>query len=1663
MRVVVLALTLALAACQQNFAPDFAAGKTYVYKYETWLLGGLPEEGLGRAGLKVRSKVLISAIEHNMLMLKLAEPEFFEYSGVWPKDAFTPATKLTSVLAPQLMIPIKFEYSNGVVGKMFAPEGVSVMVLNIYRGILSVLQLNVKKTQNVYEMQEAGAQGVCKTFYAITEDDKAERILLTKTRDLNHCQERIVKDIGLAYTETCAKCQRDSKTVKGATAYNYVLKSVPNGIMILDASVNEVIQFTPFKEMNGATQMETKQHLVFVEVQNSPLMPVKAEYRQRGSVQYEFSTELLQTPIQLVKVTNLQTQIEAVLSHIVANNVERVHDDAPLRFWEFIQLLRMAKLEDLQMVWRQHKTNPAYRQWILDTLPSVGTPVALRFIIQRFEAAELSTVEVAQALIASVHMVTANHEAIQLFDSLRVNPKIKTNPVLNEIVLLGYGTMVSKYCADKPVCPVELVKPIHTLLAESVSKGETWQMISILKVLSNAGHPMSLKPITKVLPIHGTAATSLPTRVHAEAIMALRNIAKKEPRLVQEMALQLYMDKALHPELRMLACIVIFETRPAVGLVTSLANLLKMEENLQVASFTYSHMKSLTRSTAPNHASIAAACSVGVKILSKKFERLSLRFSRAIQMDLYSNPFMLGAAVSTFYINDAATLLPRAIVAKTSAYIAGAAADIFEVGVRTEGLQEALLKSHALADDVNRITKMKRVIKALSDWRAMPNSKPLASIYVKFFGQEIAFADINQDLIKQAITLASGPSVQDLGRDVIKSLLSGASFHVAKPVLATEVRRIMPTAAGFPMELGLYTAAVAVAVGKIKATATPALPEPIQFRHLLKTNIELMVDIKPSVVANMFAVMGVNTAILQAAVLSRAKINSIVPASISARVDINEGQYKIAALPVSAPEHVVAIEVESIAVVRNVEDIPNPRITPLIPAEYTRPTSKEILTSKSSSGSVSAASSEILRDMARDVHPIRRRAFSKKYSFQVYGTGLRGCFRVATDNAAFVKDIPLYRMAGNHSASLSVKKNEDESIERLEMLVQVGPKAAEKIIKKINLAEDEVIEGRPVLMKLKKLLNGTSSSSSSSSSKSSSSSVSSRSRRTSSKSSVSKSSSSSSSRSVSKRSSSSSSSSRRSRVAKSSSASSLESLFSASSRSSRSSRRTSKRVNKRTFQQNHKMFHAGSSSQKSRSSASSFEAIYNKNKFLGTENAPAFAVILQAVRTDGKLQGYQITGYADKTNARLQLILAALAADNNWRLCADGVLLSKHKATAKIAWGQACKQYDLTVTAETGLLGPSPAARLRMTWNQLPVVFKRYAKKAYDYIPAYVLESFIRSRDNNSVDQLSFTVAATSERTLDLIFKTPTRSIYKLALRLPLALPLDEITGLTPFDDLADKVRYLISKAAAAECSSIRDTVTTFNNRKYKNEMPQYCYQILAQDCSEEMKFMVLLRKDDNVHNHINVKIADIDIDLYLRDTNVVVKVNGREVPTSHLPYQHPTAKIEIRPNKDGISVYAPSLGLHEVYFDKNSWKIKVADWIKGQTCGLCGKADGEIRQEYRTSNGRVTKNAVSFAHSWVLPAENCRDTTECRMKVESVQLEKKTNVQGQESKCFSVEPVLRCLPGCLPIKTTAVTVGFHCLAKDAAVIPQDFYNYSVDMRETTQAHLACSCTPQCA
>uniref|UniRef100_A0A8C1YY76 Vitellogenin 2 n=1 Tax=Cyprinus carpio TaxID=7962 RepID=A0A8C1YY76_CYPCA len=1624
MRAVVLALTLAFVVnIIYVSVPEFALDKTYVYNYEALLLGGLPQEGLARAGIKVNSKVHLSAVTENTFLMKLMDPLIYEYAGIWPKDPFVPATKLTSALAAQLQIPIKFEYANGVVGKVFAPAGVSPTVLNLHRGILNILQLNLKKTQNIYELQEAGAQGVCRTHYVINEDPKSNHITVTKSKDLSHCQERIMKDIGLAYTERCAECTKRVKSLIEMATYNYIMKPSSTGALITEATVEEVHQFSPFNEIHGAAMMEAKQRLAFVEIEKTPVVPNKDDYLARGSLQYEFATEILQTPIQLIKISNAPVQIVEVLKHLVVNNVAMVHDDAPLKFVQLIQLLRVSTLENIEAIWTQFKNEPAYRRWILDALPSVGTPVIVKFIKEKFLAGELTLPEFIQALVVALQMITADLDTIQLTASLAMHEKIAKIPALREVVMLGYGSMIARHCVAVPTCSAELLRPIHEIAAEATSKNDIHEITLALKVLGNAGHPASLKPIMKLLPGLRTAATSLPLRVQVDAILALRNIAKKEPKLVQPVALQLVLDRALHPEVRMVACIVLFETKPSVALMSSLAGSLKTETNMQVASFTYSHIKSLTRITAPDMAAVAGAAHVAIKLLSHKLDRLSFRFSRALKFDIYQSPLMIGAAASAYMINDAATILPRAVVAKARAYLAGAAADVLEIGVRTEGIQEALLKSPAADESVDRITKIKRTLRALINWKALPTSQPLASAYVKLFGQEVAFARIDRAIIEQAISLATGPKSRELLKAALKALQKGTALQYAKPLLAAEVRRILPTAVGLPMELSLYTAAVAAASINIQATITPPLPEEIEtmtLEQLKKTDVQLQAEARPSIALQTFAVMGVNTALIQAAVMARGKIRTIAPGKVAARADILKGNYKVEALPVEVPEHIAAVSFETLAVARNIEDPTAERIVPLVPE----------LSLQNRQTHLAGSSSEILDpEMPHDA-PLRAPApFDKTLCLAVPYIGIKGCVEVHSHNAAFIRNDPLFCIIGQHSARASVARAEGPAVERLELEVQVGPRAAERLLKQISLIDEETPEGKAFLLKLREILETEDKNRP-----------------------VSSESNSNSSRSSSSRSSSSSSS---------------------SSGSSMSSSRVTKAANTmhpfKKFHKDQYMVHHGSSKAvSSGSTASSFEHIQKQAKYLGNAVPPVFAIIARAVRVDHKLLGYQLAAFFDKPAARVQLIVSSIAENDNWKLCADGVLLSKHKVTTKVAWGTECQQYAVITKAEAGILGEFPAVRLELEWERLPILITNYAKKLSKHIPMAALQTGFRfERAKNSEKEIELTVALPSKRSLNVIVRVPEMTLSRMAIPLPVTIPInpDGTLSIHIDQDILFRVQNYIYDYTTAQCSMMQDTITTFNNRRYKNEMPISCYQVLAQDCTPELKFVVLLKKDqESEKNHLNIKLADINVDLYALGTHAKVKINEMEVPISSLPYQHPSGSIQIREKADGLSLYASGHGLQEVYFASGHWKIQVADWMKGRTCGLCGKADGEIRQEYTTPSGYLTKSSVSFAHSWVLPAESCRDASQCRMKLESVKLEKQVILNGQESKCYSVEPVLRCLPGCAPIRTTPVTIGYHCLSTLSNLNMLDgIYEKSVDLRETTDAHVACRCSEQCA
>lgn len=57
-------------------------------------------------------------------------------------------------------------------------------------------------------------------------------------------------------------------------------------------------------------------------------------------------------------------------------------------------------------------------------------------------------------------------------------------------------------------------------------------------------------------------------------------------------------------------------------------------------------------------------------------------------------------------------------------------------------------------------------------------------------------------------------------------------------------------------------------------------------------------------------------------------------------------------------------------------------------------------------------------------------------------------------------------------------------------------------------------------------------------------------------------------------------------------------------------------------------------------------------------------MVVRAVKSN-VVAGYQLAVYHDKPKDRIQVILADLDLKNKWNICADGIVLSKHKAEVR--------------------------------------------------------------------------------------------------------------------------------------------------------------------------------------------------------------------------------------------------------------------------------------------------------------------------------------------------------------------------------------------------------------
>ncbi|NWR93798.1 VIT2 protein, partial [Furnarius figulus] len=1859
MKGIIFALVLTLVGSQKfDIDPGFSSRKSYLYSYEGWVLNGLQEKNLGKAGVRLSSKVEISGLSENTYLLKIRSPQFEEYNGIWPRDSFTRSSKITQMVSSCFTRPFKFEYNSGRIGNIYGPEDCSNTCVNIVKGILNTIQITIKKSQNVYELQEAGIGGVCHTRYIIQEDKKNSRVSVTKTVDQNNCQEKVAKSVGMAYIYPCPVDVMKERLIKGTAAFSYKLKQSDSGTLITEVVSQQVYQFSPLSEPTGVAVMEARQELTLLEVRSERGSSPDFSMQSYGGLRYQFPAELPQMSLQLIKTKNPEQRIVEILQHIVLNNQQDFHDDLPYRFLELVQLCRTASADTLESIWRQFSDKPRYRRWLLSAVSATGTTEALKFIKSRIRNDDLNYLQALLSVSFALHLTKADEHTVPVAADLVTSSRIQKSPMLQQVASLGYSSVVNRYCSQTSACPKEALQPIHDLADEAISRGREDKMKLALKCIGNMGDPASIKRILKFLPMFSSSASVIPIHIQIDAIMAFRKIAWKDPRTVQGYLIQILADQSLPTEVRMIACAVIFETRPALPLITTIANVVMKESNLQVASFVYSHMKALSKSRVPYTYNISSACNIALKLLAPKLDRLSYRYSKVIRIGGYFDNYKAGAAGDVFLMNSPGTMLPSAVISKLMAYSAGSVADLVEAGVRVEGLTDVITKRNIPFAEYPTYKKIKEIGKALLGWKELPTETPLISAYLKLFGQELAYININKEVLQQAVKTVLEPAD---GNTVLKRLISqfrsGIAGQWTQPVWLGELRYIVPTCTGLPLEYGSYAAALARAAVSVDGKVTPPLTGDFRPSQLLESTVQIRSDINPSLYIQKVATMGVNTEYFQQAVEIQGKVLARLPVKFDAKIDVKQKNIKIETNPCHEETEIVVGRHKAFAVSRNIGELGVEKRTSILPVDASsniveepfKPSERASSEGFTKQEDDSAAKKHSYSSQEDLQHITGRKTHKRDICVKMHHLGCQLCFSGRSRDASFLKNTYLHRLIGEHEAKIVLIPVEtDADIDKIQLEIQAGSKAASKIIQEVNSEaeeEDEPSLYKDIQAKLKKILgienvsvlslklifelvlqvanktrhqkkrpskkentvltelgtdpnakrpsssssasSAVSSSSSSAvspdrkkagdedendqekqagnkdaSSKSSSSGRSGKRSKSSSKSSSSKSSSSSSDRSSkssssssdrsskssssssdrsSKSSSSSSSSSGRSsksssssssgrssksssssgRSSKSSSSSSSDRGSSSSSSSSRSSSRSSsssshhshghhsghlnsssssskslsrhshghhsghleggRSSNREIYQYRFKSAHRqefpktelqadglSSSYSSTRSSRASSRAASRPN-FLGDVKTPVLAVFLHGIRNDKKIGGLQLVVYADidSIKPRVQVFVSNLTDSSKWKLCADASVLNAHKAVAYLKWGRNCQDYKISTELVTGRFAAHPAVQVKLEWPKVPSSVKSIAEWFYKFIPgAAFMLGFSEKTDKNPSRQARVIVALTSPRTCDVVIKLPDIILYEKAIRLPLSLP---VGPRIPASELQPPIWNVFAEAPSAvlqnlkaQCSVSYNKITTFNEVQFNYTMPANCYHILAQDCSSDLKFLVMMRSVEETMNlkAVNIKLGIHEIDMLPVNGRVKLLVDGVQSPSTNVSYTSAGASLWIHSENQGLALLAPAYGIDKLYFDGYTFRIQVALWMAGKMCGICGKYDAESEQEYRMPNGYVAKNAVSFGHSWILEEKPCRGV--CKLRRLFVKLEKTVQLAGVESKCYSTEPVLRCLKGCIATKTTPVTVGFHCLPADSATSLTDkqtkFDQKSEDMQDTVDAHIACSC-----
>ncbi|XP_075340505.1 vitellogenin 3, phosvitinless [Odontesthes bonariensis] len=1027
MRGLLICCLVALATCQSlRYDISLNPKKRYEYRYEGMVNFGLGMPDLAESGVKITCKAKITGVSEKNFLLQVSDLAFSEYHGFPGKDGYEASPKLSKRIAAQLIKPLMFEYNNGHVGDILASAEISTTVVNIVRGILGFFQVTVKTTQRIYELEEIGIHGKCQSNYAIEENMETKDLNITQVVDVTNCREKAAMYRGMAAAVVDKISKERGESTVSTVRYVYTVKPTAEGGLITKAHGLEQQHFTPFNVKGGTFKMQATKEMKLLAVSDMAGVVPYGTLESKGNIVYKFADVDNNFPIMIQSLEDPIPKAIELIKRLAEANIYHIDSKTTEDSMKVYQLMRVIPYEGLDTMWKQFSGHPEYRRWFLDMTVEIGDAKVLKFLENRFKAGDLTPTEAWHTFLMAMEHLKEDLELVEMAKGFLGMPFSKSAIYLWHTVVLSYGSLVYKHCAYHTPCPVTVVQPLLEMAMEALKSGNKDDMVLVLKALGNAGHPGSIKTIMRFLPVAATPV-DLPLRVQSAAVQAMRLIAERDPRSVQDVTMSLLLQKNLPTDIRILAFMILVDTKPSMALVYTVTTHLLVEKDLHVASFAYSYFKSLARSRTPDNHFLSTASSVAVKILAPKFGRLSYHYSKAMRMDWFNDDLLTGAASEIFMLRSAASLFPTEIMTKGDFHFIGRILQLLELGVRADGLKELFSSSNPMFKGNFSFSDFQAIFNVLRNWEILPNDKPVMSAYSRVSGQEWFFTDISKEVIRN-ILMAISPSAgkATLLWTAIEKLQRGTSWHYTRPFLVLEGRYFQATSLGLPVEISKYYNSITAITVNAKATLNPAPTE--HLGQLLTSEISLDTDGFAGVTKDYLVFYGISTELFKSGCEMKSKVPVAVPWKFSAKINVAEKRFEMDFPPCKEEIQLVSVRFNVFAVSRNIEEPDSVKKTPIMP------------TALDSNDKGFLKNASVVRPESQQIrtpdtwHPNSKMCVKSN----IYGAGL--CMDYGLTRQYFNELYPLYYLIGDtHMALKIVPVKTNKVVDKIHFEVNASP------------------------------------------------------------------------------------------------------------------------------------------------------------------------------------------------------------------------------------------------------------------------------------------------------------------------------------------------------------------------------------------------------------------------------------------------------------------------------------------------------------------------------------------------------------------------------------------------------------------------------------------------